>query len=37
MPPNNNLQIGSNIRKWRSHKGFKQTTFAELIGTLKLL
>ena len=35
MPPNNNLQIGSNIRKWRSHKGFKQTTFAELIGTSK--
>jgi len=35
MPPNNNPQIGSNIRKWRLFKGFKQTTFAELIGTSK--
>ena len=35
MPPNNNLQIGSNIRKWRSLKGFKQDNFARIIGTSK--
>lgn len=33
--PDNNLQIGNNIRKWRTLKGFKQITFAEQIGTSK--
>ncbi|MEO7308668.1 MAG: helix-turn-helix transcriptional regulator, partial [Ferruginibacter sp.] len=35
MPLNNSLEMGNNIRKWRSLKGFKQITFAELIGTSK--
>lgn len=35
MSLNNSLEMGNNIRKWRSLKGFKQTTFAGLIGTSK--
>lgn len=35
MPLNNSLPIGSNIRKWRSLKGFKQTNFAALIDISK--
>lgn len=35
MLVNNNLQIGNNIRKWRSLKGFKQITFSVLIGVSK--
>jgi transcriptional regulator with XRE-family HTH domain len=27
--------IGNNIRKWRALKGFKQVTFAEMVGISK--
>jgi transcriptional regulator with XRE-family HTH domain len=35
MHNNNRLLVGNNIRKWRVVKGFKQTTFAKLIGISK--
>jgi transcriptional regulator with XRE-family HTH domain len=35
MAKNDRLLIGNNIRKWRIIKGFKQITFAQLIGISK--
>ncbi|MGC4101029.1 helix-turn-helix domain-containing protein [Ferruginibacter sp.] len=33
--PNDQLLIGENIRKWRELRGYKQVTFAALVGISK--
>jgi transcriptional regulator with XRE-family HTH domain len=35
MQNHNSQQIGNNIRKWRTLRGFKQQDFANLIGISK--